>query len=109
MFLPMVWLTRMDTGVVFCRRSDFDCVGGYDEARLIAEDVQFLWRLRRLGRGRGQRLGRVTSAKATASTRKFDRHGDWHYFTHLLPLVWGMLTSPTASTDFVQRYWYEDR
>jgi len=109
MFLPMVWLTRMDTGVVFCRREDFARIGGYNEARLVAEDVQFLWDLRRLGRTRGQHLARVTSAKATASTRKFDRHGDWHFFTHLFPLTWKLLTSPATSTDFIRRYWYQDR
>lgn len=27
-FLPMVWLTGMDTGVVFCLRKDFESVGG---------------------------------------------------------------------------------
>jgi glycosyltransferase involved in cell wall biosynthesis len=50
--VPMVILMRMDTGVVFCRRHDFETVGGYNEERLFGEDVQFLWDLRRLGRCR---------------------------------------------------------
>ncbi len=107
--LPLIVLTRMDTGVVFCRRSDFEAIGGYDESRLFAEDVDFLWRLRKLGRPRGQGLACATRAKAIASMRKFDKYGDWHYFTQMPRLGWRMLRDPTARSGFVTRYWYEDR
>lgn len=70
MMVPFVWLTGMDTGVVFCRRADFERIGGYDERRLLAEDVAFLWALKRLGRSRQLRLARLTMAKAVTSTRK---------------------------------------
>src|SRR4029450_12142386 len=40
--MPMVLVTGMDTGVVFCRRADFEAMGGYDENVLIGEDVVFL-------------------------------------------------------------------
>ena len=83
--MPMVWATRMDTGVVFCRRADFEALGGYDEEREFAEDVAFMWALKRLGAKRGQKLKRLTHVKAMASMRKFDRHGDWHYFTSVTP------------------------
>jgi glycosyltransferase involved in cell wall biosynthesis len=79
--VPLIWVTGMDTGVVFCWRNDFMAIGGYDEQKLFAEDVDLLWRLRRSGRSRGQKLIRVTSTKAVASLRKFDQHGDWHYFS----------------------------
>ena len=68
--VPLVILTGIDTGVVFCRRADFDAVGGYDERRELAEDVAFLWALRRLGKSRGQRLIRLTEVKALASMRR---------------------------------------
>ena len=83
LFMPMVWLTRMDTGVVFCRNEDFLEIGGYDERRFFAEDVQLLWDLRRVGRRRKQRLTRLRGVKALGSTRKFDLHGDWHYISDL--------------------------
>jgi hypothetical protein len=35
-----------------------------------------------------------------ASMRKFDRHGDWHYFTTVIPR--------SARTSLAQRYWYTD-
>ena len=106
-FLPLVWLTGMDAGVVFCRKADFDAIGGYDETRLIAEDVAFLWSLRRLGKTRGQRLVRATRAKAIASTRKFDEFGDWHYFPLMVEGVRHLLRR--GGGDFVDRYWYRPR
>jgi glycosyltransferase involved in cell wall biosynthesis len=106
--LPLVWITNMDTGVVFCRRADFATIGGYDDRRYFAEDVVFLWALKRLGRARGQRLTRLRPVKAIASTRKFDRYGDWHYFTSMLKAA-VMWWRPFEANDFVRKYWYEDR
>ncbi len=104
--VPMVWLTSMDTGVVFCRRADFDAIGGYDERRELGEDVAFLWALRKLGRGRKQRLVRLRPCKAIASMRKFDRHGDWHYFTQIMPIALPALLRPGLRSRLAQRYWY---
>ena len=107
MVIPLVWLTGIDAGVVFCRRSDFEAIGGYDETRLIAEDVAFLWALRRLGRSRGQRLVRLRRAKAIASTRKFDEFGDWHYFPLMAEGVRHLLRR--GETGFTDRYWYKPK
>ena len=108
-FLPFVWVTGMDTGVTFCRREDFQTIGGYREDVLFAEDIRLLMALRRLGRARGQRLGRALSARAIASTRKFDEYGDWHYFR----IIWrgglALLTSSHRADDMARDYWYGDR
>jgi glycosyltransferase involved in cell wall biosynthesis len=109
MMLPMVWLTGLDSGVVFCRRGDFLTLGGYDEKLLIAEDVDFLWRLRRLGRSRGQGLLRLRGVKAITSTRKFDQHGDWHWFTQFPAHIWRVLRNRDALNEFARRYWYDGR
>jgi glycosyltransferase involved in cell wall biosynthesis len=106
--VPMVWATGMDTGVVFCRREDFRAVGGYNEKRLFAEDVQFLFDLKRLGRTRNQKLARVTSAKAIASTRKFDKHGDWHYIWMMFRSLYWLLLSPHSLDKFALTYWYDN-
>ena len=105
--VPVVLVTGFDTGVVFCRRQDFEAIGGYDESRLVAEDVMFLLAMRRLGKSRGQRLARVTSAKAIASTRKFDEFGDWHY----IPLFFEGVRHlrGQAPTEFTERYWYKPK
>jgi glycosyltransferase involved in cell wall biosynthesis len=104
--VPLVWLTGFDTGAVFCRRADFAALGGYDERRRVAEDVDFLWRLWRLGRARGQRLARARGIKVVASVRKFDEHGEWHYF-RMLPLGVKLLFHGDHSDAFVSRYWYD--
>ena len=109
LMLPLVWLTRMDTGMVFCRREDFLAVGGYDERLLFAEDVKFLLALRRLGRPRGQRLARATRVKAVASTRKFDEFGEWHFLLAFPLVLLGQLIGRGGIADFARRYWYEPR
>jgi glycosyltransferase involved in cell wall biosynthesis len=109
LMVPIVWLTRMDTGVVFCRREDFEAIGGYNEDLLFAEDVQLLWDLMRLGRKRDQKLSRITSARAIFSTRKFDRHGDWHYLWMVLRILYGWLFSRSSLDDFARMYWYPDQ
>ena len=109
MVMPWFWLTNFDTGLVFWRRADFEALGGYDERRMIAEDVDFLWRLRRLGRSRGQHLVRLHRVKTITSTRKFDQHGDWHYLTQMPAQGWRLLRDRRALNEFACRYWYEGR
>ena len=104
--VSMVVLMRMDTGVVFCRRADFEAVGGYQPRHHFAEDVQFLFDMRKLGKPRGQRLVRLRGVKAIASTRKFDEHGDWHYFSEFVRLGRRFFSGQTGHDEFVRRYWY---
>lgn len=109
LLIPLVWLTGMDTGVVFMRRADFQHVGGYSETRHFAEDVDFLFKLIRLGRARGQRLRRLRQFKSIASVRKFDRFGDWHYFWMMPRLALGTLFPGASDHRTARKYWYEDR
>lgn len=109
LLLPMCWLLGMDTGVVFCRREDFVAIGGYKESRRYAEDVQMLWDLRRLGKSRGQRLGRPKGAKTIVSTRKFDRYGEWHHARMLLAAPFLVLFARRRLDQFVADYWYNER
>lgn len=75
-----VLLTRLGGGLSWCRRSDFKALGGFDERRLVAEDLDFARRLRVLGKQTGRRFTNIRSAPVVASCRKFDRFGDWHMF-----------------------------
>ena len=77
LFMPMTRLFGVDTGVVFCRRSDFAAVGGYREELRVAEDVDFLFRLKRLGWKRGQRFIRTAGARTITSTRHAGRTCEW--------------------------------
>lgn len=105
--LPAVWLFGMDTGVVFCRREDFFALDGYREDRLVAEDVDFLIRLKRRGWRQRQRFIRLTKFKAIVSMRKFDQHGDWHYFPTLARAAWYQFFSKRRFEREVRAYWYE--
>jgi glycosyltransferase involved in cell wall biosynthesis len=109
LMLAVVWATRFDTGVVFWRRADFEALGGYDESRMLAEDVDWLWRLRRLGKARGQRLVRLRGVKTVTSTRKFDAHGDWHYLMMMPIVAWKLMRGMREAEGFAKKYWYEGR
>jgi hypothetical protein len=98
-------LTKVDTGVVFCRRADFELIGGYDETYRAAEDVRFAIALWRLAWQRGQWVIRATRVKAVWSTRKFDQYGEWHYAKMLTLLRSIRGDGPQAG--FVEEYWYK--
>ncbi len=108
-------LANLEIGVIFCRRADFEEIGGYSEQLLCAEDVELLVGLKKLGRPRRERFARPRGARAITSARKFDRHGDWHYFT-LGPVtgLYSLLFDRPAlerqiGRDTIQEYWYDDR
>jgi len=107
--IPMVWVTGFDTGVVFLRRADFEVIGGYDESLRLGEDVRLMVAMWRLARSRGQRLVRLRPVKAIASTRKFDEHGDWHYFGLLLRAIPWLFGNRGPADRIADRYWYGDR
>jgi glycosyltransferase involved in cell wall biosynthesis len=96
----------MDTGVVFCGREDFEAIGGYRERYRWGEDVWLLFDLLRRGWRSGRRVEGATRAPAIFSTRKFDRHGDWHYFTMPFRIAWDALRGRDTTA---RRYWYEGR
>jgi len=109
LMLPILWVTKIDTGVVFCRRSDFEAVGGYNEAMNFGEDVYFLLEIRKLGRERGLKLARPRGAKTLGSTRKWDQFGDWHFLAMTAEVLRGGGSKVDQNSEFVSRYWYGDQ
>ena len=109
LLLPGVRLLGLDTGVVFCRREDYAAVGGYREDRLCAEDVDFLLALKRLGRPLGRGFIRLRSVEAVMSTRKFDKHGDWHQVPAMVRMAWNHAFARARFEREARTYWYEDR
>ncbi|MEA3266052.1 MAG: glycosyltransferase [Candidatus Fermentibacteria bacterium] len=107
--VPMLWITGIDTGVVFCRKKDFIATDGYNEEVLFAEDVQFLMNLKQLGRSRDQKLVKLHSTRAITSARKFDERGDWHYFTILARGFLGFFLPAAHFNKFARKYWYENQ
>jgi glycosyltransferase involved in cell wall biosynthesis len=72
--------TGLSGGMFWCGRRDFEAIRGFDERLLLGEDLDFARRLRAHGRRTGRRFTTVRRAPIVASTRKFDRFGDWHMF-----------------------------
>lgn len=107
--IPLVWVIGLDTGLVFCRRSDFEALGGYDRSLRFAEDLHFYWRLKRLGARRGESFVRLRSFKALGSTRKFDQHGDWHYFAMLMKAPLYLTLRRRSMNAFADEYWYSGK
>jgi len=107
LLVTLVTLTRVDTGLIFCRRDDFIAVGGYDERWYAAEDIMLHLALMRLGRTRRQRAVLARRVKGIASLRKFEKYGDWHYLT-MLPEGLRILRQRGAPTPLAREYWYSD-
>ncbi len=103
------FVTQIDAGLTFCRRDDFQRLAGYDERRWCAEDVDFLRRLKHLGRSGQRRLARGGYAPAVYSTRKFDKYGDWHYLGLGARLMLSRSWRAEARSEAVSEYWYRDR
>ena len=77
-------LTGLSGGLYWCYRRDFEAIGGFNEALLVAEDLDFAKRLREHGRAQGKRLTTLRRAHIVTSCRKFDAFGDWHLFRLML-------------------------
>jgi glycosyltransferase involved in cell wall biosynthesis len=80
--LPVILLLGISGGSLWCRRSDFDEIGGFDEDRLSFEDVDFARRLKAHGKRQGKRFKTLIRAHIVTSTRKFDQMGDWYLLLH---------------------------
>jgi len=103
------WVTGWDTGVVFCRRADFDAVGGWDEQVLFGEDVVFFRALCRLARRRGGRFVRLRGVKTVTSARKFEQFGQWGWPLANVGVIWLAIFRSPRARRLIERYWYKSR
>jgi glycosyltransferase involved in cell wall biosynthesis len=88
--LPFLLIHRVSAGLFWCNRSDFEAVGGFNEALVSAEDLDFAKRLKSYGRKKGKRFKTLTRARIVTSCRKFDTFGDWYLFKNPA-LVWKII------------------
>ena len=61
----------------FCRRPDFERVGGYSEDIWMGEDTDFYRDLRRLARQTGRTVRFIRTPRVRPSARRFDRWPVW--------------------------------
>jgi len=88
--LPFLLINRVSGGLFWCHRRDFETVGGFNEALVSAEDLDFAKRLKAYGKRKGKRFKTITRAHIITSCRKFDTFGDWYLFKNP-GLVWKII------------------
>jgi glycosyltransferase involved in cell wall biosynthesis len=63
------YLNGLGGGMYWCRRGDFDAIGGFDERVTTIDDFDFARRLRAHGRGSGRKFVNLRQARVIASCR----------------------------------------
>ncbi len=107
MMLVPAFFLGLSFGMYWFKKSDFDAIGGFDENRHIAEDVDFLIRLKSFGRKNGRRHTIISNESITTSCRKFDEFGDWHFvrmFGNPCRVKRAMLG---GEREYLDKNWYE--
>ena len=99
----LTWLAGANGVFVYCRREIFDEIGGYNEEKRFAEDVEFFRAMRKASKKRGLKIVWKTGTPAVVSARKFDRHGDWHML-----YMWLWILKNRSLNKTVDNYWYND-
>ena len=74
---PFVFRHGVTCGLFWTRAEDYWRIGGFDEALVSVEDVDFAVRLKREGKRQGKRYGHIWREELQTSCRKFDWFGDW--------------------------------
>jgi glycosyltransferase involved in cell wall biosynthesis len=78
---------RMSQGPAqFFRQQSFEKIGGYDESLYVGEDVECIWRLRKLARQRGGYVESIQDIAVRASSRRFDQWPTWRVLLWTNPL-----------------------
>jgi glycosyltransferase involved in cell wall biosynthesis len=103
----LTFVAGLSGAVFWCRREDFEAIGGFDEEKLIGEDLDFARRLRAHGRMTGRKLTSLRNAPVVTSCRKFDRFGDWHMFAMGLDLPQIYRAMKGRDTRWVDRYFFD--
>lgn len=102
--LPIFLKDRTSVGLFWCRRDDFDAIGGFDETLVSVEDLDFARRLKRHGKHSGRRYRTIWRASIRTSMRKFDHFGQFHILRHPR-LMWRLLRG--RDQDAANTYWYD--
>ncbi|MGE3681137.1 MAG: glycosyltransferase [Bdellovibrionales bacterium] len=104
-FIIIIFLAPfgLSGGLFWCRKVDFEKMGGFNEDLLTGEDVDFAFRLRKLGRQQGRQFSTIFRASITTSCRKFDEFGDWYLFNPVL--LWRLFKG--RNRHDADRLWYD--
>lgn len=102
---PFILWHGVSAGMFWCRKKDFDAVGGFDETLVCIEDLDFGKRLMRHGKKSGKRYRTILKAHIVTSCRKFDYFGDWYFIRNPKALYHLLKRDPTQA----DHYYYNPR
>lgn len=102
--VPVALWHGISGGLFFCRKADFDAIGGFNEHLTSVEDIDFAIRLKRHGRQKGQRFVTLLRSWIVTSCRKFDYFGDWYFLRH--PLT-SLQLLKSRNPEAASRIWYD--
>ncbi len=101
------FMSGVSFGLYWFHRSYFESIGGFDESKLIAEDIDFYKRLVKYGRSIGKKHVKVKKAFLTTSCRKFDEFGDWYFLKIYSNPVQVAKAVNGNDKKFLAKYWYD--
>lgn len=107
MMLVPAFFLGVSFGMYWFKKSDFIAIGGFDEKRHIAEDVDFLKRLKSHGRKNGRKHKIITNELIKTSCRKFDEFGDWHFVRIFGNPLKVKRAISGSEREYLDKYWYE--
>lgn len=70
--------SMLSGGMFWCRKEDFEAIGGFDTELVSMEDMDFAERLSQYGKLHGKKYGTLRHSHIVTSARKFDELGDWY-------------------------------
>lgn len=104
--MPYLIFTGVSFSLFWCRKKDFDAIGGFDARFVSVEDVDFARRLKAHGRKTGRRWGTLWRTPLVTSCRKFDLFGDWYLFRNPAFVRRLFRGDDRAAAD---KFWYDVR
>ncbi len=109
MMLIPAWVLGLSFGLYWFRKTDFNAVGGFSEDKHIAEDVDFLRKLKKHGRISGRRHEIITRESVITSCRKFDQFGDWHFVRIFSNPLRVRRAIDGTDREYLDKNWYDVR
>ena len=107
MMLIPAWFLGLSFGLYWFRKTDFDAIGGFSEDRHIAEDVDFLRKLKKHGWKTARRHQIITNESVTTSCRKFDQFGDWHFVRIFSNPLKVRRAIKGTDREYLDKNWYD--
>ena len=102
--VPIAIWYRILGGLFFCKKVDFDKIGGFDESLASVEDIDFARRLKAYGKTQNKKFSLLWRAYITTSCRKFDKFGDWYFITH--PIMFFKILRG-RNQELANKVWYD--